>query len=59
MNAKNDVKALCLGGGIGSLAAAAFMIGDGGVAGRNLSTLETKGFVGGAWMQPGIRSKAT
>jgi oleate hydratase len=36
MNSK--VKAYVVGGGIGSLAAAAFMIRDGGMAGANISS---------------------
>ena len=35
-----DIKAHLVGGGIGSLAAAAFMIRDGGVPGKNITIYE-------------------
>jgi len=41
-------KAWLIGGGIGSLAAAAFMIGDGGIAGENISILEASSLLGGS-----------
>jgi oleate hydratase len=41
-------KAYLVGGGIGSLAAAAFMIRDGGVPGGNISILETLPVMGGS-----------
>jgi oleate hydratase len=46
MNARS--KAYLVGGGIGSLAAAAFMIRDGGVPGGNISILETLPVMGGS-----------
>src|ERR1700678_1117206 len=41
-------KAYLVGGGVGSLAAAAFMIRDGGVPGENISILETLPLLGGS-----------
>ena len=41
-------KAYLLGGGVGSLAAAAFMIRDGGVSGENISILEALPLMGGS-----------
>src|ERR1035438_6823012 len=41
-------KAYLVGGGIGSLAAAAFLIRDGGWAGENISILEALPVVGGS-----------
>lgn len=41
-------KAYLIGGGIGSLAAAAFMIRDGGVPGGNISILEATSLLGGS-----------
>jgi len=41
-------KAYLVGGGIGSLAAAAFMIRDGGMAGENISILEALPVLGGS-----------
>ncbi len=41
-------KAYLIGGGIGSLAAAAFMIRDGGMAGENISILEAAPILGGS-----------
>ena len=52
MNARS--KAYLVGGGIGSLAAAAFMIRDGGVPGGNISILETLPVMGGVSMVPGM-----
>jgi oleate hydratase len=43
-----DSKAWLVGGGIGSLAAAAFMIRDGGVPGANISILEMGHLMGGS-----------
>jgi oleate hydratase len=40
--------AYLLGGGIGSLAAAAFMIRDGGIPGGNIFILEAKPLLGGS-----------
>jgi len=40
--------AYLLGDGIGSLAAAAFMIRDGGIPGGNIFILEAKPFLGGS-----------
>jgi oleate hydratase len=40
LDMNNESKAYMLGGGIGSLAAAAFMIRDGGFSGANISILE-------------------
>jgi oleate hydratase len=42
------VNAYLLGGGIGSLAAAAFMIRDGGLTGKNIFILEAKSLLGGS-----------
>ena len=44
----NLSKAYLLGGGIGSLAAAAFMIRDGAFSGENITILEAKPVMGGA-----------
>jgi oleate hydratase len=44
----NLSKAYLLGGGIGSLAAAAFMIRDGAFSGENIFILETKPVMGGS-----------
>ena len=41
-------RAYLVGGGIGSLAAAAFMIRDGGFAGENISILEAAPVLGGS-----------
>ncbi|MGA9639861.1 MAG: oleate hydratase, partial [Terriglobales bacterium] len=41
-------KAYLVGGGIGSLAAAAFMIRDGGLPGGNISNLEAAPVMGGS-----------
>ena len=41
-------KAYLVGGGIGSLAAAAFMIRDGGMPGANISILEASSVMGGS-----------
>ncbi|MEG3900893.1 oleate hydratase [Microcoleus sp. B4-C5] len=43
-----EFNAYLLGGGIGSLAAAAFMIRDGGLPGRNIFILEVKPILGGS-----------
>jgi oleate hydratase len=43
-----ESKAYLLGGGIGSLAAAAFMIRDGGFPGKNIFILEAKPILGGS-----------
>ncbi len=43
-----ESKAYLLGGGIGSLAAAAFMIRDGGFSGSNIFILEVKSILGGS-----------
>jgi oleate hydratase len=43
-----DFNAYLLGGGIGSLAAAAFMIRDGGLPGKNIFILEAKPILGGS-----------
>jgi oleate hydratase len=44
----NDRKAYLVGGGIGSLAAAAFMIRDGGMQGKNITIFEAKALLGGS-----------
>jgi oleate hydratase len=44
----NESNAYLLGGGIGSLAAAAFMIRDGGFPGQNIFILEAKSILGGS-----------
>jgi oleate hydratase len=41
-------KAWLIGGGIGSMAAAAFMIRDGGMAGKNITILEVNPILGGS-----------
>lgn len=41
-------RAYLLGGGIGSLAAAAFMLRDGGISGENIFILEVKSLLGGS-----------
>ena len=43
-----DRKAYMIGGGIGSLAAAAFMIRDGGVPGCNITIFEAMPLLGGS-----------
>ena len=43
-----DIKAHLVGGGIGSLAAAAFMIRDGRVPGRNITIYEASNVIGGS-----------
>ena len=43
-----ELKAYMVGGGIGSLAAAAFMIRDGGIPGRNITIFEAMPVVGGS-----------
>jgi len=43
-----ESKNYLIGGGIGSLAAAAFMIRDGGLAGENISILEAEPIMGGS-----------
>jgi oleate hydratase len=45
---ENNIKAYLLGGGIGSLAAAAFMIRDGKLAGGNITILESLPLFGGS-----------
>jgi oleate hydratase len=42
------IKAWLIGGGIGSMAAAAFMIRDGGMAGKNITILEAGPILGGS-----------
>ncbi len=44
----NKPKSYLLGGGIGSMAAAAFMIRDGAIAGENILILEVKPLLGGS-----------
>lgn len=44
----NEIKAYCVGGGIGSLAAAAFMIRDGGMPGGNITIYEALPLLGGS-----------
>jgi oleate hydratase len=43
-----DKKAYLVGGGIGSLAAAAFMIRDGGMPGANITIFEAMAVLGGS-----------
>jgi oleate hydratase len=43
-----SIKAYLIGGGIGSLAAAAFMIRDGGMQGKNITILESSILMGGS-----------
>ena len=45
---ENNIKAYLLGGGIGSLAAAAFLIRDGKLAGGNITILESLPVIGGS-----------
>jgi oleate hydratase len=45
---RTESKAYLVGGGIGSLAAAAFMIRDGGLPGENISILEAAATLGGS-----------
>ena len=45
---KTDTRSYLVGGGIGSLAAAAFLIRDGDVPGRNISILEAAPVMGGS-----------
>ena len=56
MNAKP--KAYLIGGGIGSMAAAAFMIRDGGFAGENISILEALPVMGGSLDGAGDATRA-
>ena len=51
------VKAYLVGGGIGSLAAAAFMIRDGGVLGADISILEASPVPGGSLDAAGSPAK--
>jgi len=44
----NELKAYLVGGGIGSMAAAAFMMRDGGMTGRNITILDAKPISGGS-----------
>ena len=44
----SNSKAYLIGGGIGSLAAAAFMIRDGKISGKNIYILETMPVMGGS-----------
>ena len=44
----SDLKAYMIGGGIGSLAAAAFLVRDGGVPGRNITVFESLQSLGGS-----------
>src|SRR5580692_2450768 len=46
--ANRDTKVFAIGGGIGSLAAAAFMIRDGGVPSANITIYETLPVLGGS-----------
>ncbi|WP_213806266.1 oleate hydratase [Granulicella sp. dw_53] len=48
MRAENDTKVYLVGGGIASLAAAAFLIRDGNLAGSNITVLEESGTLGGS-----------
>lgn len=48
MTRSSTAKAYLVGGGIGSLAAAAFMIRDGNLPGSNISILETSTIIGGS-----------
>jgi oleate hydratase len=43
-----DKKAYLIGGGIGSLAAAAFMVRDGGMAGQDITIFEAGSVMGGS-----------
>ncbi|MEQ1531158.1 MAG: oleate hydratase [Methylococcales bacterium] len=43
-----EIKAYCIGGGIGSLASAAFMIRDGGISGENITIYEALPSLGGS-----------
>lgn len=45
---QEEIKVYLVGGGIASLAAAAFLIRDGGVRGENISVLEETGLAGGS-----------
>jgi len=45
-------RAYLIGGGIGSLAAAAFMIRDGGMTGARITIYEAGAVMGGAWTGP-------
>ncbi|WP_317205833.1 oleate hydratase [Janthinobacterium sp.] len=45
---KNNIKAYLVGGGIGSLAAAAFMLRDGGIAGADITIFEAAPLGGGS-----------
>ncbi len=47
-NMTNNIKAYLVGGGIGSLSAAAFMIRDGGVPGANITIFEAAPLPGGS-----------
>ncbi|MET3107317.1 oleate hydratase [Oxalobacteraceae bacterium GrIS 2.11] len=48
INTRAQTKAVMIGGGIGSLAAAAFMIRDGNVPGENIKILESGKLLGGS-----------
>ena len=44
---KEEIKAYLVGGGIGSMSAAAFMIRDGGIPGENITIYEALPVLGG------------
>ena len=53
-----DRKVFMVGGGIGCMAAAAFLIRDAGVPGGNIAIYEALPLLGGASMAPAIRTTA-
>ena len=55
----SETKAYLVGGGIGSLAAAAFMIRDGNIPGANISILEAAPIMGEVWTAPETQSVGT
>src|SRR5271170_1678224 len=54
---RTDTRVYLVGGGIASLAAAAFLIRDGGILGRNITILEEQNVLGGSLDAAGSREK--
>lgn len=54
-----DRKAFIVGGGIGSLAAAVFMLSDGGMRGEAVTIFEVGPVPGGSLDAAGVRRRAT
>ncbi len=54
-----NAKCYFIGGGIGSMAAAAFLIRDGDVSGENIFILEANALMGAVWMGRATLSMVT